>query len=79
MKKVIFTLFAVLTICSTSVKSQGACKEIIGYYASWLMYQRGGAVVPESINYSKYSIINFSFFAPDENGFLAGTDPWADS
>ena len=79
MKKVIFILFAALTLFSASVKSQGACKEIIGYYASWLMYQRGGAVVPESIDYSKYSIINFSFFAPDENGFLAGTDPWADS
>jgi GH18 family chitinase len=79
MKKTTLTLFAMLMLLNVSVKSQDACKEIIGYYASWLMYQRGGAVVPESIDYSKYSIINYSFFAPDENGFIAGTDPWADS
>ncbi|MFT6716215.1 MAG: GH18 family chitinase [Saprospiraceae bacterium] len=79
MKKTALTLFAILMLLNVSVKSQAACKEIIGYYASWLMYQRGGAVVPESIDYSKYSIINFSFFAPDENGFIEGTDPWADT
>lgn len=78
MRKNSLRLLAFMLVLNTSLMSQG-CKEIIGYYASWLMYQRGGVVVPESINYSKYSIINFSFFAPDKEGNIAGTDPWADS
>lgn len=56
-----------------------SCKEIIGYYPSWQMYKRSGAVVPEVIDYSRYTILNYSFFAPDSNGFLKGTDPWADT
>ena len=61
------------------LKAQNSCKQIIGYYPSWQMYKRNGAVVPEFIDYSRYSILNYSFFQPDSNGFLTGTDPWADS
>ena len=56
-----------------------ACKQIIGYYPSWQMYKRGGLVVPATINYEKYTILNYSFFAPDSLGYLKGTDAWADS
>ncbi len=55
------------------------CKQIIGYYPSWQMYKRGGLVVPATINYEKYTILNYSFFAPDSLGYLKGTDAWADS
>ena len=27
------------------------CKEIIGYYASWQMYKRSGAVIPEALDF----------------------------
>lgn len=55
------------------------CKEIIGYYASWQMYKRSGAVIPEALDYSRYTILNYSFFAPDSLGYIAGIDPWADT
>lgn len=79
MRKSSLKLVLVMLLLNATAFGQQGCKEIIGYYASWLMYQRGGAVVPESIDYSKYSIINFSFFAPDSMGNVAGTDPWADT
>ncbi|HVD97554.1 MAG TPA: glycoside hydrolase family 18 protein [Cytophagaceae bacterium] len=55
------------------------CKQIIGYYPSWQMYKRGGLVVPATIDYEKYTILNYSFFAPDSMANLKGTDAWADS
>jgi chitinase len=55
------------------------CKQIIGYYPSWQMYKRGGLVVPATLDYEKYTILNYSFFAPDSLGYLNGTDAWADS
>ena len=79
MRKSSFRLLIVVLFLNFTGFAQQGCKEIIGYYASWLMYQRGGAVVPESIDYSKYSIINFSFFYPDSMGNITGTDPWADT
>lgn len=76
-------LFSICAIALLSVvgvaKAQNSCKQIIGYYPSWQMYKRGGAVVPEVVDYSRYTILNYSFFAPDSNGYLKGTDPWADT
>lgn len=59
--------------------TDGNCKQIIGYYASWQMYKRAGAVIPEALDYSRYTILNYSFFAPDKDGYIEGVDPWADS
>lgn len=76
----IFSLCAITVLLLGGViKAQEPCKQIIGYYPSWQMYKRSGAVVPEVIDYSRYSILNYSFFAPDSNGYLSGTDPWADT
>lgn len=36
-------------------------------------------MAPENLDYSKYTILNYSFFAPDTNGYIWGTDAWADS
>ncbi len=55
------------------------CKQIIGYYPSWQQYKRGGLVMPNTIDYEKYTILNYSFFAPDTLGYLFGTDAWGDS
>ncbi len=67
------------TLKQTDVDVAPVCKQIIGYYPSWQMYKRGGLVVPATLNYEKYTILNYSFFAPDSLGYLKGTDAWADS
>jgi len=59
--------------------SQEKCKEVIGYYPAWRMYTRAGATKPENLDYSKYTILNYSFFNMDSLGNLFGGDAWADS
>jgi chitinase len=54
------------------------CKEIIGYYPSWQWYDRNKLVQPSTIQYSKYSIINYAFFKTEADGHLSVTDPWGD-
>ncbi|MEY5048723.1 MAG: hypothetical protein RLZZ175_2082 [Bacteroidota bacterium] len=54
-------------------------KNIIGYYTSWEGYKRGGLFNPANIDFTKYTIINYSFFQTDKNGNIFGTDAWADS
>jgi chitinase len=54
------------------------CKEVVGYYPNWQWYDRNKLVNPQTIDYSKYSILNYSFFEPLSNGTIRITDPWAD-
>ncbi|MEZ4935993.1 MAG: glycosyl hydrolase family 18 protein [Crocinitomicaceae bacterium] len=74
MKKLIlvFTLLMELSIYAQP------CKEVVGYYPNWQWYDRNKLVAPTSIDYSKYSIINYSFFEPLSDGSIQITDPWAD-
>ena len=69
-----------LTLCiliSTKLFAQ-PCKEIVGYYPNWQWYDRSKLVNPMSIDYSKYSIINYCFFAPQPDGSINSTDSWSD-
>lgn len=68
----------VTLLLSSNTFSQNNCKEVIGYYPNWQWYDRNKLVNPESINYSKYTIINYSFVYPLPNGIITLTDPWAD-
>jgi len=54
------------------------CKEVVGYYPNWQWYDRNKLVNPQTINYQNYSVINYSFFAPQPDGTIRITDPWAD-
>ncbi len=58
--------------------SQSPCREMVGYYPNWQWYDRAGLVNPMSIDYSKYTVLNYSFFAPQSDGSLISTDAWAD-
>ncbi|HEY8402603.1 MAG TPA: glycoside hydrolase family 18 protein, partial [Cytophagaceae bacterium] len=40
---------------------------------------RAQLINPATLDYSRYTILNYSFFAPDSVGNLYGTDAWADS
>lgn len=75
LKQLLCVLF--LVNCLTPVKAQ-PCKEIVGYYPNWQWYDRAKLVQPNSIAYSKYSVINYCFFKPETSGLISNTDAWAD-
>ena len=52
-------LFITQKVCAQT------CTEVIGYYPNWQWYDRGQLVKPTTIQYSKYSIINYAFFKPE--------------
>ena len=70
-------VIVVLFFMITEIKAQPR-REIIGYYPSWQWYDRAELVNPQTIPYSKYSIINYSFFKPNSDGTIKGLDAWAD-
>lgn len=55
------------------------CRQIIGYYPSWQWYDRGLLMAPQNLDYTRYTILNYSFYQTDTLGNLFGTDEWADS
>jgi len=72
-----------LVICSVFYNpditvAQQQAKQVIGYYPNWRYYNREGMVRPENIDFSKYTIINYSFFKPGPNGDLLLSDSYAD-
>lgn len=73
MKKILW----ILTFLPLFLSAQ-PCKEVIGYYPNWQWYDRAKLVNPMTIDYSKYSIINYAFFKPETNGTIVSTDTWAD-
>jgi GH18 family chitinase len=54
------------------------CRQVVGYYPSWKWYNRNFLVNPNSIDFSKYSIINYAFFQPNRDGSISSFDPNAD-
>jgi len=62
----------------TSPSGSTSTKEVIGYYASWQWYDRSKLAEPKNLDYSKVTIVNFAFFQTDTQGYLYGTDSWAD-
>ncbi|MBC7861705.1 MAG: T9SS type A sorting domain-containing protein [Bacteroidia bacterium] len=69
-------LIAALTIFQFAFSQP--CKEVVAYYPGWQWYDRNKLVEPNTIDYSKYTVINYAFFAPQANGTIIGTDSWAD-
>jgi GH18 family chitinase len=75
-KTILSILVFLLTITATKAQNN---KEVIGYFANWQIYARGGVFHPQSIDYSNYTILNYSFFTTDTLGNISGVDDWADS
>jgi chitinase len=73
-----FILFALISCLSKTTYGQNHCKEVIGYYPGWQWYDRNKLVNPESIEYSKYTILNYAFLYPLADGTITLTDPWSD-
>jgi GH18 family chitinase len=70
-----YVLFFLLMTCASFAQP---CKTIVGYYPSWQWYDRANLVRPATIDYSKYSIINYAFLIPAADGSIVITDPWSD-
>jgi chitinase len=68
------SLFFIIAISSLAQP----CRQVIGYYPSWKWYNRNFLVNPSTIDYSKYSIINYAFFQPQPDGNIVPFDPYAD-
>lgn len=77
MVKLFFSLLLILSI-SKQFHAQSPCREVVGYYPNWQWYDRNKLVDPQSIDYSKYTIINYCFFKPLADGTIDQTDTWAD-
>ncbi len=54
------------------------CREVIAYFPSWKWYHRKQLVNPSTIDYSKYTAINYAFFQPNPDGSISTFDPVAD-
>ncbi len=74
MKTMVISILVLLS-CKSYAQT---CKEVVGYFPNWQWYDRNKLVNPSSIDYSKYSILNYAFFAPQSDGSIDLTDPWAD-
>ena len=74
-----FRKLFLLLIIATSFKSIGqSCYEVVGYYPSWQWYDRNKLVNPQTIDYSKYTILNYAFLKPEVDGSISLFDSWAD-
>lgn len=72
------TFIGAALLLSLTAQAQQTCREVIGYYPAWQWYDRSQLVRPATIDYSKYSVINYAFFNPQPNGTIVGGDSWAD-
>jgi chitinase len=54
------------------------CREVIAYFPSWKWYHRDFLVNPATIDYSKYTAINYAFFQPRKDGSITTFDHVAD-
>lgn len=70
----LFTTYCLLP----TANGQLPCREVIGYYPSWKWYSRQNLVNPASIDYSKYTAINYAFFEPRPDGSVVPFDPRVD-
>lgn len=63
---------------SIVLAQEASNKQIIGYLPNWAAYRRNRLFNPFTIDYSRYTILDYSFFSPDENGKIISCDPFAD-
>ena len=54
------------------------CREVIGYYPGWKWPKRNYLVNPQSIQYHRYTTINYAFFEPLPDGRVIPFDGYAD-
>lgn len=71
-------MFGLSFFLALELISQTPCKEIVGYYPGWQWYDRNKLVQPTTIHYQNYTVINYAFFKPANDGAISLSDPWGD-
>jgi chitinase len=71
-------LFLLVSIFTTLFMQAQPCREVIAYFPSWKWYNRGQLVNPFTIDYRRYTAINYAFFQPNLDGSISPFDPHAD-
>jgi chitinase len=64
----------VLALASLAAAGAPQKHQIIGYYPAWKYGDRNTLVTPRVLPYGKYSIINYAFFVPNDDGTIPQTD-----
>eukprot|EP00970_Alexandrium_tamarense_P003844 scaffold625_cov202-Alexandrium_tamarense.AAC.21 len=62
----------------THTLSSARQRLLTGNYAAWQWYDRSNLASPSNLKLSKVSRINYAFFQTDSEGYIFGTDSWAD-
>ncbi len=75
MKRLLLFLCAAILVIKVQAQP---CHEVVAYYPGWKWYDREKLVNPLTIDYSKYTIINYAFFKPLPDGTITNGDSWAD-
>ena len=73
-----FIIPLLLLLISCTGTTQSSKKIISGYYPSWRWYDRDKLVTPQSLDYSKYDVLNYAFINVEPDGSLSLNDPFAD-
>jgi chitinase len=73
-----YFIFFLVCALKNACWTQGPCREVVGYYPSWQWYDRNKLVAPATIDYSRYTYLQYAFINVDAEGHLQLTDPWAD-
>ncbi|MFL5729885.1 MAG: glycosyl hydrolase family 18 protein [Cytophagaceae bacterium] len=76
---VLFLSLVAVLIFSFSSIAQPPNKRVVGYFMSDIYGDRSDIVNPSSIDYSKYSMINYGFFIPQSDGTLLSANSSADA
>ena len=71
-------LFLTLFLLSEGRAYAQPCQTVIGYFGNWNWYRRDKLVNPTTVQYAKYTILNYSFYLPDAEGGINSSDGWAD-
>lgn len=67
------------TITTTNNSMDERQRLLIGSYAAWQWYDRNELASPKNLQLNKVSRINYAFFQTDVDGYIYGTDSWADA
>eukprot|EP00985_Skeletonema_marinoi_P014143 scaffold7119_cov119-Skeletonema_marinoi.AAC.2 len=67
------------TMTQYSHTSQHSRQRLLtGSYATWQWYDRSNLASPLNLKLNKVSRVNYAFFQSDTDGYIFGTDSWAD-